>query len=330
MISNEDCNSIVANGFLVVRSFLSTEEAEAVHQDFLSQDISANQNYALKTPTNTALDIVRPKIECIANALSEQAGIKTNFDGYHQSYYFASQLLNFSRWHQDAESYFAVQNHLDYLNFYVPVFKPVKEKTNVQVVPWERIEERSPDIVDKLRGQGGTIYVPRGAKTMVLVDEGLLATLPYDIHELGHTPELGPGDLLLMRGDTIHRTQDVDTVRVALSLRLANPETPVCLKKLSSGGSMKTNKMAYNWGEFGPIFESLRLAENRTLPWKTVRQRIEDAYAPTQRSSSAKARMEIIKCKFQTGTVCQSLYYAFRRYLAMRKISRASVEKDST
>ena len=41
------------------------------------------------------------------------------------------------------------------------------------------------------------------------------------------TPELGPGDLLLLRVNTIHATQTTDDRRVAVSLRTCDPDTPI-------------------------------------------------------------------------------------------------------
>ena len=41
------------------------------------------------------------------------------------------------------------------------------------------------------------------------------------------TPEVGPGDLLLLRVNTIHATQMTDDRRLAVSLRTCDPETPI-------------------------------------------------------------------------------------------------------
>ena len=41
------------------------------------------------------------------------------------------------------------------------------------------------------------------------------------------TPEVGPGDLLLLRVNTIHATQTTDDRRLAVSLRTCDPETSI-------------------------------------------------------------------------------------------------------
>ena len=41
------------------------------------------------------------------------------------------------------------------------------------------------------------------------------------------TPEVGVGDMLLLRVNTIHSTQTTDDRRLAVSLRTCDPETPI-------------------------------------------------------------------------------------------------------
>ena len=41
------------------------------------------------------------------------------------------------------------------------------------------------------------------------------------------TPEVGPGDLLLLSFNTIHATQTTDHRRLAVTLRTCDPETPI-------------------------------------------------------------------------------------------------------
>lgn len=61
------------------------------------------------------------------------------------------------------------------------------------------------------------------AKTLVsynLTDE--IEHFTFDINDLKESPKLKSGDLLLMRGDLIHKTQDQNTKRIALSTRCIN------------------------------------------------------------------------------------------------------------
>jgi len=68
---------------------------------------------------------------------------------------------------------------------------------------------------------------------------GKHGVLPYDINDIAFTPMLESGDLLLMRGDVIHQTQDADTLRFAASIRVVNGEHKVSKAKLIKGGFIK-------------------------------------------------------------------------------------------
>ena len=52
------------------------------------------------------------------------------------------------------------------------------------------------------------------------------------------TPEMGPGDLLLLRVNTIHATQSTDDRRVAVSLRTCDPTTPIDWHRVAGSPTM--------------------------------------------------------------------------------------------
>jgi hypothetical protein len=60
--------------------------------------------------------------------------------------------------------------------------------------------------------------------------------LSCDFDEIGDTPQLEAGDLLLLRGDVFHKTQDTDTDRIAISFRMVNSKTIVRRSSLVSFG----------------------------------------------------------------------------------------------
>src|SRR5262249_14288199 len=151
--------------------------------------------------------------------------------------YFATAKVSF-RWHQDHDSYFVFQDHYNYLNCYIPIVKPVREKSNVSIIPMNALRERSPHVFARIRGRGASRFLPLRRFTIVTNDNtgGLHGVLPYDVNELAATPHLAAGDLLLLRGDMIHRTQDTDTDRVAASVRLTNLEGVTDIRHLARGG----------------------------------------------------------------------------------------------
>ena len=59
-----------------------------------------------------------------------------------------------------------------------------------------------------------------------------------EIEEVMETPEVGPGDLLLLRVNTIHATQTTEDRRVAVSLRTCDPATPIDWHRVAGSPTM--------------------------------------------------------------------------------------------
>jgi ectoine hydroxylase-related dioxygenase (phytanoyl-CoA dioxygenase family) len=128
------------------------------------------------------------------------------------------------KWHQDHESFFVNQSHRNYVNFWAPVIKPDRSKSNLSVIPADNFRQRRPDLWDRLEWGGAASAVWRDGTTIISDDfrGGLHGTLDFRLEELAETPELDAGDVLLMRGDLFHQTQDADTTRVAVSVRVSD------------------------------------------------------------------------------------------------------------
>jgi hypothetical protein len=138
------------------------------------------------------------------------------------AYFATGRRMGFG-WHQDHESFFTVQNHYDYLNFYIPIVKARKDKSNLSIVPFDVLEQERPDTFRKVVRGGASSYVPMRYGTLVsLADTGSLHWMRGLLDSMAHTPRLDAGDLLLLRGDVIHRTEDKETERVSLSFRAAS------------------------------------------------------------------------------------------------------------
>ncbi len=77
-----------------------------------------------------------------------------------------------------------------------------------------------------------------------------------NLDDLACTPQLDAGDLLLMRNDMFHRTQDNDTARVALSVRAAYSSAVVKRAQLANGGLAKAARMAKARRQFESMFRA--------------------------------------------------------------------------
>lgn len=266
-------------GFLVIPSFLSSDEVECLLEDFNSQGAVDNANYSLVEVRDSIIQMLKPKLTSALEQVDQNTQVKVDMAAVHMGLYFESDKINFG-WHQDHESYYALQNHYDYLNFFIPIQKPEKAKGNLQVVPWDRFEDLYPEAYSKLIRSGANNTSRVNGKTIFTEDQGLTTELPIDVGEIAFTPELGAGDLLLFRGDIVHQTQDADTDRIAFSIRFTNPDTVVSRKELVTGGPRKTYMMINNWSYFGPLIKAFALTGQKTMTWTQLQEEIKKIELP--------------------------------------------------
>ncbi len=279
-------------GFIHIPSFLDPGEIKLFCQDFQTAKAVDTDNYSMKHVSSEVFEKISKKLETIVHQIQETGMTKVNeFDGpgmYFPNWKEEATLVNPEPsvqkfpWHQDHESYFLLQDHSDYFNFYIPIIKPVPEKSNLTLIPIDKLKERVPELSERLSGRGATRIVKDGNQDVILDDDlgGILARLDFNVTELEETPQLQAGDLLLVKGDVLHKTQDASTQRVAVSFRLLNSHSMIQRKKLAKGGLVKTIIMLNSWKKYelefryfdsiqsdiGTFDEMLKYIESKTLP----------------------------------------------------------------
>lgn len=246
-------------GYAVVRSFLSDAEIARFEADYAAAGTRRDTTYEVRQVSADARSAIDDKLATMARAVARASSVRVDIvsSGVFGSAYFSTDGDAGTGWHQDTVSYFAYQNHHDYLNFYTPIIKPVREKSNLCVIPFDAFAARSPELSSRLRGRGATRFVVKDGVTTVHDNNagGTHGVLPYALDELAVTPQLDRGDLLLLRGDVIHRTEDKDTARVALSIRMMNRQTRVRRAELVRGGFLKAVVMTHGRRDFKHLFD---------------------------------------------------------------------------
>ena len=216
MINN--LSTIIANrGFYHFKNFLSQSETSYISQLFNSLKISDNKNYPIKVlainqlPKSvfTKLDLIRancfPNIQCeITNAA-----------------FFSVNTLDLdnsinSGLHQDHESYYFTGDHTHHLNLYLTIEKDDPSNSNLSLIPADTLMEKDRKFHQIFTGSGASITVN---DTYFSQSKDLAYKFNFDLKSILETPQLDVGDLLLMRGDIIHSTQNQNSNRVALSVR---------------------------------------------------------------------------------------------------------------
>jgi hypothetical protein len=164
-----------------------------------------------------------------------------------KGYYFATAYVNYG-WHQDFDV--IAQDLVNYLNVYIPIVKPLREKSNLSVIPFDALAAQSGTACRRLKGGCAHVLSPLGdgrpGLRVLDTRDGSTFELdvPVDLQQVAVTPELAAGDLLLVRADVIHRTQDASTERIAISIRAVNGASTLCHETLMQCGSLVERQRA--------------------------------------------------------------------------------------
>ena len=152
--------------------------------------------------------------------------------------------------HQDHDQFFMTEYNRTILNSWIPLVKPSRTEWGLHLIPFDRLAEKSSRLFNLFRRSGasrllslrdwGTFYISDWSG-VTWIKENL------EVEEVMETPELGPGDMLLMRFNVIYATQSkvrkwihpIDATpmsaatqmsedrRIAVALRTCDPETPI-------------------------------------------------------------------------------------------------------
>lgn len=243
-------------GYLHVKEFLSESELLVLRNDWMAKTSGGgrtNQNYPVVDVPQIVAWRFHHRLKSVSDAVYAATGINADTDAGGHMYFSTGKGINFC-WHQDPESYFIYQQHFQYLNFYIPLVKPSRLLTNLCLIPFDQLQARIPEDVETLIGSGAKRFYPDGNKTLVCDENnGDEFTLPLNLEELKVVPELESGDLLLLRGDVIHRTQDTSTDRVAVSFRRTNSKAVISKTKFFARSPLKQEIIQKN----RKLYESL-------------------------------------------------------------------------
>lgn len=212
------------HGFVVIKNFLSNNEIQQRLSDYQqsrdgAQGVVAIKNYTL---LKSGLHGLESKIESILHHIVKSTNIQVNLIGPN-GIYFDTKLAKLE-WHQDHESYYVWQTGYHQINFWMPLIKSDQNTAGLRVVPMNILQSQIGSLFDQhIVNQGAKRFVPSGSVTHVYDDElGIEYDLPVNINDIAQCPALMPGDVLLLRGDMIHATQESDTQRVSLAVRAVN------------------------------------------------------------------------------------------------------------
>ena len=153
------------------------------------------------------------------------------------------------------------------------VKKEKVEISNITILPFDKLQELAPTQINNIIGRAAQRFVVKDNITEVIDDD--LGTnhyiLPFDIETIAYTPHLKAGDLLLLRGDVPHKTQDNLTPRLAATLRFAENST-IYKDKLLSTCKFKSNWMSNTKDTYTSLFEAFDYFGRDSITIKEYRE----------------------------------------------------------
>lgn len=305
LIPELNWKDLETRGFIHVRGFFNPGELDACRADYAVQPVDANnRNNAVSVASQLATSTLQPALEDLMARVRANTDIRVDLNL--GAYYFATARGVFP-WHQDHESWFTTQNHYDYLNLFIPILKPRPDKSNLCIVPFDVLERESPKTFRRLVRRGATLaYDLADRQLLFQSDSGVAHVTRVPLERLAFVPQLEAGDMLIMRGDILHRTQDGDTERVALSIRLGDSQTIVRRAQLADGGLTKMGTMAQNLQVYEPMFRAFDRAKRNELPWRELERLIEQGRSDVA-PLPEKPRRYLLRQKIRSGVLLSSV-----------------------
>ena len=257
-LSDINFKELETKGFLIIPNFLNSDEVAELLDVYNSvitkyNTVGAkNKNYSVLRGTNP--ESVKIKSLNLLKLINSETNLKTNMLTTNGADYLDSKLIKFG-WHQDHESYYKWQNAYNDLNFWIPIIKPKSTESGLHLVPFDKIKDIAPEITEQhIVGKGAKKFTTIINKTVMQDDEtGDVLELDFNLELIKETTNICPGDLLLIRGDTIHCSQSSLTHRASISFRAVNGNGIITKDKFLSGCIKKHTMIKNNPGGFSKI-----------------------------------------------------------------------------
>jgi ectoine hydroxylase-related dioxygenase (phytanoyl-CoA dioxygenase family) len=244
---NINFTDLETKGYLVIPNFLTPEKVSTLVEEYVKvkDSVATNKNY--KIYNTTIASFLRSDLTKLADLVSHGTNIHVDY-AHTNMIFFINSLINFG-WHQDHESYYTIQNSYNHLKCWIPIIKPNPNKSGLDVIPHDKLLERVPEFFyDNIFGKGANEFkeLSDGNTMIQQGDSDRVLTLDFKISELQYTPVLNPGDLLLMRGDLIHKSQSNEDFRVAVHVDILNTNGIISKEKFYTNSTIKKKYIKNN------------------------------------------------------------------------------------
>jgi len=227
-MAGADWAKLATDGFTVIEGFCSAEEVKAMKALYDAIPANENKNYQAKNADFPSS--VMQRFHELLPYISSRTG--TPVDQVWPAQIYATKQSgqdNKFDWHIDQGTYSICGTHYAMFNLYLAVHKTVPEKSNLSVIPWPAFEKVNPGFAKRMKDKGSFCWLPgeKGnperpdTERLYLHDQRSMSHAEEcpDPNEIATTPHLKPGDLLILKQDLPHKTQDNETARIAFTAK---------------------------------------------------------------------------------------------------------------
>lgn len=250
--------SLHTTGYAVVKDWLTSSELAACLSNLSLARAWADANGSSNGNYNVMADQQpHPLSNKIADALSSIRTLGFKTDAVRSdAIYFDTAMFRFP-WHQDHEPWFQYWDNYNMLTFWIPLVKPDPVLAGLSLIPMDQLKARiGPEVYDRFEGKGAKLVDVLGSRTLVTDDyKGDKFWLEFDINSLAVSPEMLPGDLLVFRGDVLHRSQGGGH-RAAMGVRTFNSQARVYRRDLYDCSNSQKMMMAKNPRGYAHMFRA--------------------------------------------------------------------------
>jgi hypothetical protein len=256
LVEMQLASSIHTHGFQVVKNFLSPSDVSQEFIDYLKTadkfvdgvitDIPETFMVGIRKKIATFIPGIAADLKIFispfkfgycairVNKSTSEPFLRKPFNLHQDPKIVSGGVLN---WHLDHFSYYLLGDHANWLICYIPILKPQKELTNLAIIPTNIVKLHDPYLHKKIAGRGAMRFRCAEADTLewftarfpgqqiqvgdwFAIDDyddssmGFKLQMDLESHKL--VPELEPFDLLIMRADVIHRTNDAESDRISV------------------------------------------------------------------------------------------------------------------
>lgn len=321
-------------GYVLKQAYFSAEECAELKQAFDERSL-AECYFQMKTLGfhDIKNQAIKTKVQDMIKDLNQKYGLKLNAAPDGCAFFETdpsktwSGVAAYEDWHQDHTSFYMSGDHFSYLNIYVTVYKEDPSDANLGVIPFDALRKKSLAAYVQALGAGATVWSqksdgdwethPRLAHSQFKVDpetkmirfddsSGKATQYHFMLDDIQTTHHLHVGDVMIMRGDLIHRRQPFKTRRIALSLRVTSDHSVVSRSHFLNTCPVKMHiacPVANAWPGFANAWAYMAIKGKSLMPWGEVKPWINYVLQPSTLKVRERAQFYLYR----------SLFYAYVR-----------------